>query len=284
MSGMRRAMRRAGQKLRQGMRHLLPPMLSVQYKPHEGYAQDVMIRQLAQVPPPAADALPVPPRGLSGYAPEDFVAAGREHTATMRRILADAGFALAPEHRILDFGCGAARMLRFFADHAATGECWGVDSDGKRLAWCMEHLTPPFHFALTTRLPHLPFEDRWFDLVFAGSVFTHIDDLMVSWLLELRRVLAPGGYAYLTLHDNHYIELLDRSLADRPLNVAAAASPNYRRFAASRFGAFVIARFVRPQVFVDRGYFRRIVAPMYEVLGFHEQAYGAQTAVVLRRK
>jgi ubiquinone/menaquinone biosynthesis C-methylase UbiE len=46
---------------------------------------------------------------------------------------------------------------------------------------------------VNTILPHLPFEDRSFDVVYAGSVFTHIDDLAQTWFLELRRVLHAGG-------------------------------------------------------------------------------------------
>jgi SAM-dependent methyltransferase len=45
-------------------------------------------------------------------------------------------------------------------------------------------------------------EDRFFDLVYAFSVFTHIDEWETAWLAELRRVLKPGGVAYLTIHSD----------------------------------------------------------------------------------
>ena len=35
--------------------------------------------------------------------------------------------------------------------------------------------------------------EGYFDLVYATSVFTHIGDLWSDWLLELHRILAPGG-------------------------------------------------------------------------------------------
>jgi SAM-dependent methyltransferase len=39
----------------------------------------------------------------------------------------------------------------------------------------------------------LPREDGSFDLIYAFSVFTHISDAWSAWLLELHRLLAPGG-------------------------------------------------------------------------------------------
>ena len=42
----------------------------------------------------------------------------------------------------------------------------------------------PFHFAVTIIVPQLPFEDNHFDLIYAGSVLTHIDDPVKSWLLN----------------------------------------------------------------------------------------------------
>ena len=52
----------------------------------------------------------------------------------------------------------------------------------------------------------MPFVDGYFDFVFATSVFTHIDDLFVSWNLELRRTVAENGYAFLTFLDESSIQ------------------------------------------------------------------------------
>ena len=41
-----------------------------------------------------------------------------------------------------------------------------------------------------TILPHLPIEDNSLSLVTAFSVFTHIDDLDLAWIAELRRILS----------------------------------------------------------------------------------------------
>jgi len=48
-------------------------------------------------------------------------------------------------------------------------------------------------------VPGLPYPDGHFDLVYAMSVFTHIVEDWAGWLLELRRVLAPGGILLATV-------------------------------------------------------------------------------------
>ena len=71
-------------------------------------------------------------------------------------------------------------------------------------------------FATTTTFPHLPFEDNTFDLVYCGSVFTHVTDLADAWFLELRRVLRKGGYAYITIQDSSSMETLLSRIRERP--------------------------------------------------------------------
>ena len=115
-------------------------------------------------------------------------------------------------------------MIRHLEDFAESSEIWGLDINAEQIFWCKQHLDPPFHFATTTTIPHLPFEDGYFDFVYAGSVFTHIDDLADSWLLELRRVLSRDGRLYVTIHDNRTIELLNTLYRDLRLSRALRAS------------------------------------------------------------
>ncbi len=103
-----------------------------------------------------------------------------------------------PDRKSLDFGCGAGRVLRHFGPEAHQGEIWGCDIDGPSIAWVREHLCPPFQAFLVSEQPGLPHADGYFDLVWALSVFTHLTDQWAGWLLELHRVLAPGGYLIAT--------------------------------------------------------------------------------------
>jgi len=46
--------------------------------------------------------------------------------------------------RMLDFGCGAGRVLRQFADEARSADMRGCDIDGPSVDWVNAHLSPPF--------------------------------------------------------------------------------------------------------------------------------------------
>ena len=100
------------------------------------------------------------------------------------------GFSLEGR-RILDFGAGAGRVLRHFAGSGA--ELHGCDIDIASVEWMAANLAPPVHPFHNTEEPGLRRPDGSFDLVYAVSVFTHISDHWAGWLLELRRVLKPGG-------------------------------------------------------------------------------------------
>jgi ubiquinone/menaquinone biosynthesis C-methylase UbiE len=198
-------------------------------------------------------------------------------------ILAQAGLPLTPGQRILDFGCAAGRMMRWLTPFASTGEVWGADVSAEHVLWCEQHLNPPFNFIITTVTPHLPFEDNFFDLIYAGSVFTHIDDLAKTWLMELRRVLRPGGRLYVTLHDHHALQILQNQLPAYWLTRLLNAEPAYQNFIQNRFGMFTIGRAQSAQVFYDIDYFCQRLCTGYDILSVTPEAYGYQTAVLLQK-
>lgn len=95
--------------------------------------------------------------------------------------------------RMLDFGSGPGRTLREFLPEAQTAEFWGVDIDGPSIGYLRETVCPPMHAAQCAYSPPMDFEPGSFDLAWAISVFTHLTDNSIPWLLELHRVLKPGG-------------------------------------------------------------------------------------------
>jgi SAM-dependent methyltransferase len=95
--------------------------------------------------------------------------------------------------RVLDFGCGAGRTLRHFLSEAGRGEFWGVDIDAASIRWMQQELCPPLHARRSTVSPPLGLEYASFDLAWALSVFTHLTDTSIPWLLELHCLLKPGG-------------------------------------------------------------------------------------------
>jgi SAM-dependent methyltransferase len=145
--------------------------------------------------PPAFPPLHLAHRVLSldGY-DDPYVAyerLGAETKAALLDLLPD-GWSFAGR-RALDFGCGAGRTLRHFLAEAETAEIWGADADAESVSWLQGALCPPLHATRSGVDPPLDFESGSFDLVWAISVFTHLTGASLPWLLELHRILKPGG-------------------------------------------------------------------------------------------
>jgi SAM-dependent methyltransferase len=106
------------------------------------------------------------------------------------------------EH-IFDFGCGCARILRWFENYPPTCHFYGTDIDEKAIHWSKKNISFA-NFQVNGPLPPLPFEKDKFDLVYANSVFTHInEDYQDQWLTELKRVSVNGAILVLTVHGEH---------------------------------------------------------------------------------
>jgi SAM-dependent methyltransferase len=110
-----------------------------------------------------------------------------------------AGFRLADFDRILDFGCGAGRLLQTLNLARRPGqELFGCDVNEACATWCRDNLdfATVAHTALA---PPLPYADASFDLIVGISVFTHLSrPLQVAWARELMRILRPRGVALVT--------------------------------------------------------------------------------------
>jgi SAM-dependent methyltransferase len=94
---------------------------------------------------------------------------------------------------VLDFGCGIGRTVATYHDLREETEVLGCDIHEPSIRWAAEALSPPFEFFVCGEEPPLAQPDARFDLVYACSVFTHITDAWARWLVELARVLRPGG-------------------------------------------------------------------------------------------
>jgi SAM-dependent methyltransferase len=110
--------------------------------------------------------------------------------------------------RVLDFGCGAGRVLRQFADCADMADLHGCDIHGPSIAWMNDNLGKYLKGVTCQEQPGLPFENDTFALIYAVSVFTHLTEFSTAWLVELRRTLAPDGYLMVTILDGGWIREL----------------------------------------------------------------------------
>jgi SAM-dependent methyltransferase len=235
--------------------------------------------------------LPVPPPRLwmcfEGDEAE-YRELGQRDVATMRSLLAQAGYEPADGDGILDFGCAAGRMTRWLADIADRCAIWGTDIQEAHVDWCHEHLTPPFRFFTTTTFPHLPMTDGAFRMVFAGSVFTNMAELADSWLLELHRVIEPGGFLYLTVHDRHSIEVVRSFPPEHKLHFLTRQLEDLDRREHILDGPWGVLTLrgtaFSTQVFHDVEFIRERWSSLFDVRVVEQDAYLFQTALVLQRR
>ena len=107
---------------------------------------------------------------------------------------------------ILDFGCGCARLLRFFGLYANNCTFHGADIDKAAVAWCNENID--FASFLTVGdAPPTHYSNGQFNAIYAYSVFTHLpEERHRAWLEELYRISCPGAILVLTTAGRKVIE------------------------------------------------------------------------------
>jgi len=231
--------------------------------------------------------LPVPPPdGRGGYGTEeDWLNAGKKDIDTIKGLLTSSDFSIRSGNRILELGCATGRMIRWLADIAEECEIWGVDIETRLTVWCQENLTPPFNFATVTTTPHLPFEDRYFDLIYCGSVFSHIDDLADAWLLELRRIMRPGGRAYITVQDKHSADLVISGKFSHPWFKRLLLSHDRSGYLRKNnyYKLSITPGSQNSQVFYDIDYLTNHWGRILKIISVTPEAFGFQTAVLMEK-
>ena len=157
------------------------------------------------------EAVPIESRTRLGYgnSAEEYLKSGMVNVKEMMKIIGQCDIVVPQNARCLDFGCGGGRMLRHIPAVIPDGEYWGCDTESRAIAWAQNYLGEQFRLLTNLREPHLPFEDGYFDFIYAGSVFSHINDMSEFWMLELRRIAKTGsGVLYLTFHDDSSLEFI----------------------------------------------------------------------------
>jgi SAM-dependent methyltransferase len=138
--------------------------------------------------------------------------------------------------RILDFGGGVGNSIPFLREAFPAGEIVLLDTSLESLRIAGElHANSALlqHFDGKT----IPFPDNHFDLVFAACVFHHIpEDVQIPVLIEIERVLAPGGSFFVFEH-NPFNPLTVQAVRNCPFDenaVLISAGKMRRRLEAAR--------------------------------------------------
>lgn len=126
---------------------------------------------------------------------------------------------LPPQARVLDIGCGCAKVARFLATDARVATYLGFDPIAVAIEWDRRYVLPVtgprFEFVHVDLYSaeynpqgtvdpdafRFPAEDASRDLAIASSLFTHLlEPTARHYLREAARVLVPGGRLVLSLH------------------------------------------------------------------------------------
>lgn len=124
------------------------------------------------------------------------------------KIAALGGRPLGRDSRVLDFGCGWGRTIRFFMRDVPVDQLVGVDCMPRAIDLARQ-TNPWCRFALIPPLPPLEgpdFPSAGFDLIYLYSVFSHLsEEAHELWLREFHRLLRPGGLLLATTWAREYI-------------------------------------------------------------------------------
>ncbi|MHB8885623.1 MAG: class I SAM-dependent methyltransferase [Methylovirgula sp.] len=100
----------------------------------------------------------------------------------------------------LDVGCASGRLLRHIHYQSDIKTIIGCDINRTHVDWVARNLPREIAVFQNTSIPTLPLPDASIDFISAFSVMTHIEAFDLTWLMEFRRILRPGGIAWLTFH------------------------------------------------------------------------------------
>lgn len=141
--------------------------------------------------------------GYHGDRHFDWWCSGLSDALAVEHAVKKWGEGLQDGERFFELGCASGRVLRHLYNNNPKLDIWGADISQRHIEWIRLHLAKSLRIFQSTTLPFLPIEDNSCTAACAFSVFTHIDEFELAWIAELRRILRPGGIAYITIHSEN---------------------------------------------------------------------------------
>ncbi|MGH8678145.1 MAG: class I SAM-dependent methyltransferase, partial [Burkholderiales bacterium] len=130
----------------------------------------------------------------------EFLRGGDQTVTDIESALNSAGMSLAGVRAFLDFGCGCGRLMLGLRNRGLNLSVTGSDVDERAVAWCRKNIGFS-KCIVNNESPPAPFDEASFDLIWCGSVFTHLDhQRQDQWLAELSRILQPNGILLASVH------------------------------------------------------------------------------------
>jgi len=109
------------------------------------------------------------------------------------------------DSKVLDFGFGWGRVLRFFYKEMPTNQIYGCDPSDEAMGF-IDRLGLKGNFAQSDFVPTaLPFKEK-FDIIYASSVFTHLSEKShLACIKSISEGLSSNGLAFLTVRPPDFI-------------------------------------------------------------------------------
>jgi SAM-dependent methyltransferase len=153
-----------------------------------------------------------------GKAGDEALAEGHLLARTFKDLHREYVGPFTPSTRVLEYGCGWGRIMRFFLKDVVAENLWGIDCNEGAIDFCRKSNPWP-RFELNDPMPPTDLPADEFDLVYSYSVFTHLrEDVHFAWLDELGRLVNPGGLLILTVRPRHFLSYFAK------LNAGSVAS------------------------------------------------------------
>ncbi len=188
-----------------------------------------------------------------------------------------------PPGRYLDFGGSSGRVARHAVFQEEGWETWLCDFKPSSVEFIRQNFDERLRAITNTASPSLPFPDASFDLISGFSVFTHINELEIPWLLELRRLLRPGGLLYLSIHDESTWSNMEPSLRDTVVQHLPSADPDAPMPSGKMVVTFRTDDPYNCNVFHSRDYIQGVWGRYFRILDIRSSWVGQQAAVVMQR-
>ena len=198
-------------------------------------------------------------------------------------------------YRVLDFGCGTGRLLRFPCEFGVGVEMIGCEVNPAAVQWLQQNFPCPVH-----RIKHsfdTSFLDEPVDLIYAWSIFTHFrEQEHHGWLRALADKLNPGGLLLATFKSTEQIKRLRTDDAYRKASLASEQDVHrleqqavggfafFECYDQSRSADFGIDASGFGQAYVSPEYIRARWRPYGDVIEIGVAAEGWQDIVVLRKR
>ena len=130
--------------------------------------------------------------------------------------------------KILEWGCGVARIIRHIPNLVDNAAIFGTDINQKMTDWNSNNIDRVI-FSAIEYYPPTHFNNDQFNLIFAISVFTHIEvKLQSDWLTEINRIIADNGVFLFTTQGKKYETNLNEKQKDE-LDMRGALTINYKQ-------------------------------------------------------